>query len=194
MLMGYARVSAGDQDPALQIAALEAVGVERLYTDRLPGNALPQPGLDRALDALRPGATLVCWRLDRQGRSGVHLLHLAGELRRRDLELRSLTEGIDTCTPAGEACFPILGAMAQMERRLNSERTKARIAVVRRRWGRPNFFASQANVRAANSLLQEGSLSKVDLAKRLGISSATLYRRFPGGRPDPPPGVGEAAA
>ena len=86
-----------------------------------------------------------------------------------------------------------MAAMAQMERHLNSERAKAGIAVARRR-GRPNFFDSQANVRAANSLLREGSLSKVDIAKRLGISTDALYRRFPGGRPDPPPGAEGAAA
>ena len=108
-----------------------------------------------------------------------------------------MTEGIDTSTPAGEAYFPIMGAMAQMERRLNSERTKAGIAVAQRRgrrWGRPNFFGGQANVRAANSLLRKGSLAKVDIAKRLGISTDMLYRRFPGGRPDPLPGGGGAAA
>ena len=124
-------MSAVDPDPALQIAALEAAGVERLYTDRLPGNAAERPGLERALDALRPGDTLVCWRLDRLGRSVVHLPQLADDLRQRDVELRSLTEGIDTRAPAGEAYFTIMAVMTQMERRLNSGRTKAGIAA---RW------------------------------------------------------------
>ena len=86
-----------------------------------------------------------------------------------------------------------MAAMAQMERRLNSGRTKAGIAVARRR-GRRNFFDSQANIRAANSLLREGSLAKVDIAKRLGISTDALNRRIPGGRPDPLPGAGGEAA
>ena len=86
--------------------------MERLYTDRLPGNAAERPGLERALDALRPGDTLVCWRLDRLGRSVVHLLQLADDLRRRAMELRSLTEGIATRAPADEAYFTIMAAMA----------------------------------------------------------------------------------
>ena len=194
MLIGYARVSNIDQNPALQLDALQAAGVERLYTDRASVLIKQGPELQRALDGLRRGDTLVCWRLDRLGRSVAHLLRLAEELRGRGVELRSLTEGIDTSTPAGEAYMTIIAAMAQMERRLRSERTKAGIAAVRRRkgrWGRPNFFANPAKVRAANSLLREGHLSKVEIARRLGISTDTLYRRFPGGRPDPLPGESE---
>ena len=114
-----------DQNPALQLDALQAAGVERLYTDRASGLIARRPELQRALDALRQGDTLVCWRLDRLGRSVAHLLRLAEELRNRGVELRSLTEGSDTRTPAGEAYMTIIAAMAQMERRLLSERTKA---------------------------------------------------------------------
>ena len=125
MLIGYARVSTIDQNPALQLDALQAAGVERLYADRASGLVERCPELQRALDALRQGDTLVCWRLDRLGRSVAHLLRLAEGLRNRGVELRSLIEGIDTSTPAGEAYMTIIAAMAQMERRLLSERTKA---------------------------------------------------------------------
>ena len=197
MLIGYARVSTIDQNPALQLDALQAAGVERQYTDRASGLDERRPELERALDALRQGDTLVCWRLDRLGRSVAHLLRLAEGLRNRGVELRSLIEGIDTSTPAGEAYMTIIAAMAQMERRLLSERTRAGVAAARRRkgrWGPAGFFDNQENVRAANSLLREGSLTRSAIARRLGISTDTLYRRFPGGRPDPLPGAEEAAA
>ena len=135
MLIGYARVSTIDQNPALQLDALQAAGVERLYADRASGLIEQRPKLQRALDAFRRGDPLVCWRLDRLGRSVAHLL-LAEELRNRGVELRSLTEGIDTSTPAGEADMTIIAAMAPMERRLLSERTRAGVAAARRREGR----------------------------------------------------------
>ena len=136
MLIGYARVSTIDQNPALQLDALQAAGVERQYTDRASGLVERRPELQRALDALRQGDTLVCWRLDRLGRSVAHLLRLAEGLRNRGVELRSLTEGIDTSTPAGEAYMTIIAAMAPMERRLLSERTRAGVAAAWRREGR----------------------------------------------------------
>ena len=188
MLIGYARVSTLDQNPDLQTDALKAAGAERLYVERAPGGGR-LPELDRALEALRSGDTLLCWRFDRLGRSVMHLLKVVETLRERGVELRSLQDGIDTSTPAGQACFTMVAALAEMESRLNSERTREGISAARRRgrrWGKPAFFEDQNNVRAARALLREGSMSRRAIARHLGIGVDALYRRFPGGDPDAP--------
>ena len=196
MTIGYARVSTLDQNPDLQLDALKAAGAERLYVDKARGTAT-RPELDKALDALRPGDTLLCWRLDRLGRTVIHLLKLAEELRVKGVELRSLQDGIDTSTAAGKACFTFVAAVAEMESRINSERTRDGIRAARRRgrrWGKPAFFDNEENVRAAQALLREGSLNRVEIAARLGISVDTLYRRFAGADPDAPAPERKAAA
>ena len=196
MLIGYARVSTRDQNPDLQIDALRDAGAERVYVDKARG-AAARPELDKALEALRAGDTLVCWRLDRLGRTVMHLLKLAEDLRARGVELRSLQDGIDTSTAAGKACFTFVAAVAEMESRINSERTRDGIRAARRRgkrWGKPAFFEDEGNVRAARSMLREGSMGRREIARHLGISVYTLYRRFPGGDPDAPAPARKAAA
>ncbi len=196
MLIGYARVSTLDQNPDLQIDALWDAGAERVYVDKARGTAA-RPELDKALEALRAGDTLVCWRLDRLGRTVMHLLKLAEDLRARGVELRSLQDGIDTSTAAGKACFTFVAAVAEMESRINSERTRDGIRAARRRgkrWGKAPFFGDEGNVRAARSMLREGSMGRREIARHLGISVYTLYRRFPGGDPDAPEPPRKAAA
>lgn len=196
MLIGYARVSTLDQNPDLQLDALRDAGAERVYVDKARGTA-SRPELDKALHDLREGDTLVCWRLDRLGRTVMHLLKLAENLRTRGVELRSLQDGIDTSTAAGKACFTFVAAVAEMESRINSERTRDGIRAARRRgkrWGKPAFFEDEGNVRAAQAMLREGSLNRVQIAAQLGISVDTLYRRFPGADPDATPPAGKAAA
>lgn len=197
MTIGYARVSTLDQNPDLQVDALRKAGAEVVYVDKLRATIVTRPELDKALDALRAGDTLLCWRLDRLGRTVMHLLKLAEELRERGVELRSLQDGIDTSTAAGKACFTFVAAVAEMESRLNSERTREGIRAARRRgrrWGKPAFFDDEANVRAAQAMLREGSLQRREIARQLGISVYTLYRRFPGADPDAPDPARKAAA
>lgn len=125
MLIGYARVSTHDQNLDLQRAALESAGCERIYDDNLSGTRRDRPGLERALETLREGDTLVVWKLDRLGRSVKDLVELVGELERRNVHFRSLTDAIDTSTPAGRFFFHVMASLAQMERELLIERTRA---------------------------------------------------------------------
>ena len=187
MRLGYARVSTIDQNPQLQIGALKDARCERVYTEHASGNARVRPVLDRLFDSLRAGDTLVVWRFDRLGRSVSHLVSLVEKLQSKQVELVSLTEGIDTDSAAGEAVFNVIAAFAQMERRLISERTRAGIAAARmnkRHWGKASKFHDSEIVKLVQSLLREGSLSKADIARRVGIHPCTLYRWFPGGEAD----------
>ncbi len=184
MRFGYARVSTVDQDPELQIAALNDARCDRVFTDHASGISTERPELDRLFETLRAGDTLVVWRFDRLGRSVSHLVKLVEQLRSLEVELVSLTEGIDTKTPIGEAMFTIFAAVAQMERQLNSERTRAGIRKVRskgRYWGRVSKFHNPDNVELVRSLLRDGRLTKAKIARQIGVHPATIYRWFPGG-------------
>ncbi len=187
MRIGYARVSTVDQNPGMQIAALKDARCDRVYTEHAAGNARNRPELDRLFEALRAGDTLVVWRFDRLSRSVSHLVKLVEQLRSLEVELVSLTEGIDTNTAIGEAMFTIFAAVAQMERQLNSERTRAGISKHVKngnRWGGSSKFHDPEIVELARSLLREGTLPKTKIARRIGVSTVTLYRWFPGGEAD----------
>ena len=123
--VGYARVSTLDQNPQLQIDALTAAGCKKLFLEKASGAKEDRPQLAAALDYLRPGDTLVVWKLDRLARSIKQLIQTVDELKARDIGFCSLTEAIDTTTAAGELFFHIFGALAQFERSLIRERTKA---------------------------------------------------------------------
>ena len=135
-LLGYARVSTTDQDPALQLDALKAAGCVKTFTDKTSGALDRRPQLDRMLDQLRPGDTVVVWRLDRLGRSLRHLISLSEDLHDRQVGLRSLQESLDTTTANGRLFFKIMGSLAEFERDLISERTKAGLAAGTREGGR----------------------------------------------------------
>ena len=141
MLIGYARVSTDEQSVALQIDALELAGCGRIFTDSgFSGVLRSRPALDDALACVQAGDTLVAWRLDRLGRSLSHLIALVGDLEKRGIAFKSLSDAIDTSTPSGRLQFHMLGALAEFERSLISERTKAGMAAVRVRGvrlGRP---------------------------------------------------------
>ena len=187
MRIGYARVSTVDQNLQLQIDALKDARCERIYTEHASGVSRIRPELDRLFDSLRAGDTLVVWRFDRMGRSVSNLVSLVEKLRSMKVELISLTEGIDTNTPIGEAMFTIITAFSQMERQILSERSRAGIASHRKngnRWGKPSKFHNPDNVELARSLLRDGTLSKAKIARRIGVSTVTLYRWFPGGEAD----------
>lgn len=187
MRLGYARVSTVDQNLQMQIDALKDARCERIYTEHASGVSRIRPELDRLFDSLRAGDTLVVWRFDRMGRSVSNLVSLIEKLRSMQVELISLTEGIDTNTPIGETMFTIIAAFAQMERQIMSDRTRSGIATHRKngnRWGKPSKFHDPKNVKLAQSLLRDGTLPKTEIARRIGVSTVTLYRWFPGGEAD----------
>ena len=181
-LLGYARVSTDDQDLSLQIDALEKHGIPKslIFTDKLSGAKDDRPGLRKCLDSLRSGDVLVVWRLDRLGRSMRHLITLVEDLRSSDVGFRSLNEGaIDTTSASGELIFNIFSALAQFERRLIQERTKAGLAAARARGrsgGRPRLESEEAKVRAAKKLSGDRSITIDDICKTLGVSRSTYYR------------------
>lgn len=179
MRVGYARVSTVDQNPELQLDALRRAGCEKIFTERASGAREDRPELARVLaDVLRSGDTLVTWKLDRLARSLKTLIATAEDLERRGVGLVSLTESIDTTTPGGMLVFHVFGAIAQFERALICERTTAGLAEARRRGrkgGRPSAL-KEADVIAARALMREGTLPVRAVAKRMGVSVATLYR------------------
>src|SRR3954469_16767547 len=140
MLIGYARISTLDQTLALQQDALTAAGCEQVYTDTVSGSVTERPGLTQALSHLRAGDTLVVWRLDRLWRSLAHLIETIRELEGRGVYFKSLQEQLDTGTSGGKLVFHVFGALAEFERDLIRERTKAGLAAARARGrvgGRP---------------------------------------------------------
>lgn len=173
-LIGYSRVSTLDQDPALQLDALKAAGCKRIFTDKASGSLTSRPQLDRMLDHLRAGDTVVVWRLDRLGRSLRHLMEVVRDFDSREVGFRSLTEAIDTTTPGGKLVFHIFGALAEFERELIRERTRAGLAaaVARgRKGGRPTVMTAE-RLELARRLRSEGkSLKQIAGVLRVGAST-----------------------
>ncbi|MEZ4682106.1 MAG: recombinase family protein [Caldilineaceae bacterium] len=184
MLVGYARVSTQDQDPALQLDALRQAGCDKLFTEKASGAQRDRPALKAALDYLRSDDTLVVWKLDRLARSLRQLIDTIDALHERSIGLRSLTEAIDTTTPGGKLIFHIFGALSEFERSIIRERTQAGLASARARGklgGRPPAWGAE-DIIAAKALLRDPEITVNQAAKRLGVSPATLYRHIPGGR------------
>ena len=193
---GYARVSTDDQNLTLQIDALTKHGIPKsqIVMDKLSGAKSDRPGLAKCLDSLQSGDILVVWRLDRLGRSMRHLITLVEDLRSCGVGFRSLNEGaIDTTSASGELIFNIFSALAQFERRLIQERTKAGLAAARargRRGGRPPLDADQAKVLATRKLHGDTSITITDICKTLNISRSTYYRYLGLGPDDSSGGAG----
>lgn len=179
---GYARVSSGGQELRLQLDALQKAGCEKknLFTDKVCGATAARPGLDKCLEQLHAGDCLVVWRLDRLGRSMRHLIDLVEELRQRKVGFKSLCDGaIDTTTASGELIFHIFTALAQFERRLIQERTRAGLEAARargRKGGRKPIEADDPRVQMAKKLYADKTLSIADICKTLRISRPTFYR------------------
>lgn len=180
MLIGYARVSTEDQQLDLQLEALQQAGCKRIFSDKLSGTRVERPGLKDALSHLREGDTLVIWKLDRLGRSVKGLVDLVGEMERRGVHLKSITDGIDTSTPAGRFFFHVMASLAQMERELIVERTRAGLEMARKlgRVGGRKRSMTETKVAAAKQLLA-GGMPPRDVAQNLGVSVPTLYRWLP---------------
>jgi DNA invertase Pin-like site-specific DNA recombinase len=178
--IGYARVSTEDQNLTLQLNALKKAGCARVFTDQVGGARVDRPGLQEALSHLRAGDSLVVWKLDRLGRNVKGLVDLVNTLEERGVHFRSLTDGIDTKTPAGRFFFHVMASLAQMERELIIERTRAGLAAARKlgRIGGRKRSMTESKVRAARKLLEGGTLPR-DVAHNLGVSVPTLYRWLP---------------
>ncbi|WP_342353027.1 recombinase family protein [Phormidesmis priestleyi] len=139
-----------------------------------------RPGLTKALEMLREGDSLVVWKLDRLGRRVKHLVDLVGELHQQGIQLKSLTDSIDTATPSGRFFFHVMASLAEMERELNAERTRAGLEVARqlgRKGGRKRQM-TDSKIESAKQLLTNGVPPR-DVAKNLGVSVPTLYRWVP---------------
>ena len=180
MLIGYARVSTGDQNLDLQKNALIRAECEVIFEDMASGKNAKRPGLKRALRCLRSGDTLVVWKLDRLGRSMRDLIALTSELQERGVQFRSLTDSIDTSTPIGRFFFHVMSAMAEMERELIIERTMAGLAAARKegRIGGRKLVMTPHVVERCHLMLDAGSTRK-EVAEKIGVSVKTIYRYCP---------------
>jgi len=178
-LVGYARVSTDEQNLALQLDALTQAGCERVYKDVGSGSLKHRPELDACLDYLRAGDTLVVWRLDRLGHGLKHLIEAIEQLHAGEIGFRSLTEAIDTTTSGGMLQFHIFGALAEFERQIIRERTRAGLAAARARGrlgGRPTRLTPEKF--DAARLMRQQKRTMPEIAKALGVSRATLYRHL----------------
>jgi DNA invertase Pin-like site-specific DNA recombinase len=178
MLLGYARVSTLEQNEDLQTDALKRAGCERLYVDHASGAKAHRPQVDRMLDAMRTGDTVVVWKLDRLGRSVQHLVDLMNRFRTEGVGFRSLTENMDTTTPGGVLIFHVFAAMAQFERDLIRERTMAGLNAARargRKGGRrPKLDARQK--KRIRELYDARALTVAEIGKQFGVSRSTVYK------------------
>ncbi|MHA6770344.1 recombinase family protein [Sphingobium ummariense] len=184
MLVGYARVSTQDQNPNLQSDALKAAGCEKIFVEKASGAQRERPELTAALSYMREGDSLVVWKLDRLARSLPQLIETVARLEAQGIGFRSLTEAIDTTTAGGKLVFHIFGALAEFERSVIRERTRAGLKAARdrgRTGGRPPALSS-ADLAAAKAMLRDPTITVDEVAKRLKVSPATLYRHLPGGR------------
>jgi len=185
MFVGYARVSTLDQNPALQIDALEAAGCERIFNEATSGVNRDRPALQSALDYVRAGDTLVVWKLDRLARSTRQLIETAENLAERGIGLKVLDQAaIDTTTPGGRLVYQIFSAFAEFERALTLERTRAGLAAARARGrvGGRRPALGPADIRRAKAMLADPLITVEEVAEQLGVTQSTLYRHIPGGR------------
>jgi DNA invertase Pin-like site-specific DNA recombinase len=181
-LIGYARVSTQEQDLNLQLDALEKAGCskDKIFVDKISGSKAERPGLEKCLAVIQPGDTLLVWRLDRLGRSMVHLISLIEDLRTKKIGFKSICDGaIDTTTASGELIFNIFSSLAQFERRLIQERTKAGLDAARargRQGGRKKVEATNPKVMMAKNMHKDHGMSIENICKTLKISRASFYR------------------
>jgi DNA invertase Pin-like site-specific DNA recombinase len=191
MLLGYARVSTVDQNLALQRDALTEAGCTKIFTEQVSGAVTDRPALHDALEFARSGDTLIVWKLDRLARSMNQLIETIEALRLKGIGFRSLTEALDTTTAQGRLVFHMFGALAEFERSLIRERTQAGLAAARRAGrtgGRPPKLTDD-DIEAAKAMLANPDIAVTQIAQRLGISPATLYRYIPAARTANTPGV-----
>lgn len=178
MIIGYARVSTSQQDMALQLDALKAIPCDRIFTDTISGTKEDRPGLTKCLNFLKKGDTLVCWKLDRVGRSLRHLVNLVHQLDGKGVGFRVLTghgAQIDTTTAAGKLVFGIFASLAEFERALIVERVNAGIKAAKERgvtFGAPKKITPEI---LAQAQAKRGTATVRQIAASLGVSKSTLY-------------------
>jgi len=187
MKIGYARVSTQDQDLSLQLDALQVAGCGKVYKEKITGSTRERPELQKLLDQLRQGDIVVIWKLDRLARSLKDLVNLVNEIQEKGGALHSLNDQIDTTTPHGKFTFHVFAALAEFERDIIRERTKAGLTAARARGrvgGRPKGLSKKAQHKAiiAERLYQERELTVKEICDQLSISRGTLYNylRFRG--------------
>ena len=180
--VGYARVSTDDQRLDLQLDALHAAGCARIFEDHASGAKADRPGLTAALDYLRSGDTLTVWKLDRLARSLRQLVTIMADLERRQIGFTSVSDQIDTTTPTGRFVLHILGSLAELEREILRERTRAGLAAARAR-GRKGGHPPKLNARQrqrAKELHDSRTMTAAEIARTVGCSRSTLYRSLAG--------------
>lgn len=180
MFIGYARVSTVEQNLDLQQDALKQAGCTKVYQDTMSGLRASRPGLDKAVEDLRAGDTLVVWKLDRLGRSVKNLIDFVTHLEKNNIHFISLTDHIDTSSTMGRFFFNVMASLAQMERELIIERTRAGLnaAKLQGRVGGRKRRMTVSKVESAKRLLANGIPPK-EVANNLGVSVPTLYRWVP---------------
>jgi DNA invertase Pin-like site-specific DNA recombinase len=184
MLIGYARVSTRDQKSPLQIDALREAGCERIFKETISGAGRDRPELKTALDFIRMGDSLVVWKLDRLAYSTRQLLETVGVLEQRGIGLKVLTQQMDTASAGGHLIFTVFSAIAEFEREIILERTRAGLDAARSRGhkgGRPRVL-SDKDLKEARALLTDPEITVEDVARRLGVGPSTLYRYLPAAR------------
>lgn len=178
MKIGYARVSTLDQNPELQFDALQAAGCEKIFQEKINGAKAERPGLADALAYLRPGDSLVVWRLDRLGRSLKHLIEVVENLEGRKAGFISLQEGFDTTTSGGKLIFQIFGALAEFERNVIRERTNAGLAAARargRKGGRKEKL-TKGQIETMRRMSQSRQHTVAEICRVMSITKPTYYR------------------
>jgi len=181
MKIGYARVSTQDQNLNLQLDALKAEGCEKIFKEKASGSKAERKELSKLLEHVRKDDIVVIWKLDRLGRSLKNLVELVGNLIEKKVGLKSLNDPIDTSTSQGRLVFNIFASLAEFERDIISERTKAGLAAARARGrfgGRPPGLSqeSETTAIAAESLYKSNELSVSEICDKLKISKPTLYK------------------
>lgn len=179
--IGYARVSTDDQNLDLQCDALQAAQCSLIYEEALSGKNTERPELQQCLKALRPGDTLVVWRLDRLGRSLQDLISIVTELEQRGILFESITEKIETNSTTGKLVFHLFAALAEFERNLIRERTQSGLIAARargRKGGRPPKLDDK-KIREIKRLMADPSIPVNQIAERYGVSRATIYKVAP---------------
>ena len=186
MLIGYARVSMMDQNPALQMDALRAIGCEKIFTEKASGSHRDRPELKAALNYLRKGDTLVVWKLSRLARSLTQIIKTAAEISEREIALKVLTQNIDTTTPEGRLFFHMTAAFDEFQRELIVENTRAGLVSANkrgRRGGRPKAMNEQM-LKQAEALLKDTENYPFvgDVIDQLSIGRTAFYKYFPSDR------------
>jgi DNA invertase Pin-like site-specific DNA recombinase len=177
--VGYARVSTADQSLDLQLKAFADAGITKLFSDHgVSGTLASRPELDKALAYVREGDVLVVWKLDRLGRSTKNVLEVIELLNTSGVGFRSLTEGLNTTGPMGQAMLTVLAAFNQLERDVTVERTHAGLAAAKaqgRVGGRPRVMDPK-KTNTARTLYESGDHTVAEIAAMLGVGTATVYR------------------